>query len=330
MNYFSAFLHYLDSSPLASWKRSLPSLLAQGLDCQRYGDLPRWQQLVEQLPTVAGGQCQFGDVVTVSGNEDCGQNTKDKIHQLLRQLSPWRKGPFSIHDTFIDSEWRSNWKWQRLAPHIAPLTNRLVLDVGCGNGYHCWRMLEAGASRIIGIDPSPRFVLQFYAVKHFAGDQPVDVLPMALESVPDYLPVFDTVFSMGVLYHRPSPMDHLRQLKSLLRTRGQLVLETLVIEARDQAAVPGFGTVLVPTDRYAMMNNVWFIPTPDTLCAWLIKCGFDNPRLIDVTTTSVEEQRGTEWMDFHSLENFLDPNDSRLTVEGYPAPRRAIILAENP
>jgi tRNA (mo5U34)-methyltransferase len=168
--------------------------------------------------------------------------------------------------------------------------------------------------------------MQFYAIKHFAEHYPIDVLPLALEDIPDFLPVFDTVFSMGVLYHRPSPMDHLRQLKSLLRPNGQLVLETLVIE--DEVGSQ-FGKVLVPEKRYAMMNNVWFIPTPTTLCAWLTKCGYSNPRVVDINVTSVEEQRVTDWMQFHSLKNFLDPNDSSLTIEGYPAPRRAIILAEN-
>ena len=33
-------------------------------------------------------------------------------------------------------------------------------------------------------------------------------------------------------------------------------------------------------------------------------------------------------MTFHSLAQFLDPDDPGLTIEGLPAPRRAILTAE--
>ena len=327
MNYFDTFLLNLSGTALQPWQTSLPPLLEKGLDSKRWGDLPAWRRTLKQLPVLANARCDFGDTISVQG--ECNPATQQIITSLLRQLIPWRKGPFAIADTIIDSEWRSDWKWQRLAPYIDDLHNRLVLDVGGGNGYHCFRMYGAGAKQVIGIDPSPRFVMQFYAIKHFTGALPVDVLPLALEDIPEFLPVFDTVFSMGVLYHRPSPMDHLRQLKSLLRDQGQLVLETLVIED-DHGKESPFGRVLVPEQRYAMMNNVWFIPTPQTLCSWLRKCGFTNIRVVDVTKTSTGEQRVTDWMQFHSLANFLDPNDPNLTIEGYPAPCRAMVLAAVP
>ena len=128
---------------------------------------------------------------------------------------------------------------------------------------------------------------------------------------------------MGVLYHRRSPMDHLRELKATLRPGGQLVLETLIIEG-------GLGECLVPEGRYAMMNNVWFLPSATTLISWLKKCGFVNPRVVDITKTTLEEQRTTDWMTFHSLSDFLDPNDDTKTVEGHPAPLRGVFLAEMP
>ena len=327
MHYFKDFLKSLEDTTLASWQEQLPPLIEQGLNPERWGDLPTWQSVLEQLPTLHDVQCDFGDTVTVNG--ECSTETQSNIESLLRKLIPWRKGPFAINNTHIDTEWRSDWKWQRVLPHLAPLKNRLVLDVGCGNGYHCWRMLEAGAKQIVGIDPSPRFVMQFYAIKHFIGRKPVDVLPLALEDLPSFIPAFDTVFSMGVLYHRPGPMDHLRQLKSLLRTGGQLVVETLVID-HDDSLNPQLSQVLVPEKRYAMMNNVWFIPSPKTLCQWLEKCGFVNARVVDINQTSIEEQRVTDWMRFHSLENFLDPQNPNLTIEGYPAPKRAIVIAESP
>ena len=69
------------------------------------------------------------------------------LHRHLHALQPWRKGPFSLFGVQIDTEWRSDWKWNRVAPHLSPLAGRRVLDVGCGNGYYGWRMCAAGAAR---------------------------------------------------------------------------------------------------------------------------------------------------------------------------------------
>lgn len=319
--YFQHLNEALRNGPLEEWLDLIPTLVEKGLSPRRYGDLPKWQQALEELPSVKASRLELKDRVEIGAAEDCDEHTRQQIEIALRKLIPWRKGPFTIHGITINTEWRSDWKWDRVLPHIAPLEDRLVLDVGCGNGYHCWRMLGEGARRVIGIDPSPRFVVQFQMVKHFTGDLPVDLLPAPLEDMLP-LPVFDSVFSMGVLYHRPSPIDHLRQLKAMLRPGGQLILETLVVAGDEH-------TVLVPRGRYAMMNNVWFLPSPDHLLIWLEKVGFRNGRLVDLNQTSTEEQRATEWMTFHSLENFLDPQDPDKTVEGYPAPTRAVFIAEN-
>ncbi|MGQ9425279.1 tRNA 5-methoxyuridine(34)/uridine 5-oxyacetic acid(34) synthase CmoB [Gilvimarinus sp. F26214L] len=320
--YFQHLEKDLHGTALEEWVPHIPKWVRKGLDPKRYGDLPKWRSALEQLPPVQTSSVDLVGSVRIGEPGDTDSDTRLQIEARLRALIPWRKGPFDIHGTHIDTEWRSDWKWDRVLPHIASLEDRLVLDVGCGNGYHCWRMLGAGAKRVIGIEPSPRFIIQFLMTKHFAPSCPVDLLPSTLENIAPPLPVFDSVFSMGVLYHRHSPIDHLRQLKAMLRPGGQLILETLVVHGGER-------TVLVPGGRYAMMNNVWFLPSPENLLIWLSKVGFRNPRVVDVNQTTVEEQRATDWMTFHSLANFLDPNDPGKTVEGYPAPTRAILVAEN-
>ncbi|MFO7647899.1 DUF1698 domain-containing protein, partial [Halomonas campaniensis] len=59
-------------------------------------------------------------------------------------------------------------------------------------------------------------------------------------------------------------------------------------------------------------------------------CGFENVRVVDEAVTRTEEQRATEWMTFQSLADFLDPEDPTRTREGYPAPRRAVVMANKP
>ena len=245
----------------------------------------------------------------------------DALKAQLKGLHPWRKGPFNLFGVEIDTEWHSDWKWDRLAEHIEPLNGRKVLDVGCGSGYHCWRMRGAGAELVIGIDPTPLFITQFFSLQKYIQDPYVTVLPMGIEHLPAKMQAFDTTFSMGVLYHRRSPFDHLIELRDSLRPGGELVLETLVIDGKD-------GEVLVPEDRYARMGNVWFLPSSAALQNWLKKVGFSDIKLIDESTTTIEEQRSTEWMTFYSLEQFLDPDDHSKTIEGYPAPKRAIISAK--
>jgi len=306
------------------WVDRLPQQLAQAFDVSKHGDLANWLALIAAIPTFSTQRRELNaDMVSIGSGDEITAAVKDDFKSQLQQLHPWRKGPYDLLGVAIDTEWRSDWKWQRLQDHIAPLKHRLVLDVGCGNGYHCWRMLGAGAKTVVGIDPTLLSVMQFELVKKLYGEAPIYVLPLGIEDVPLGMQVFDTVFSMGVLYHRRSPIGHLMELKGCLRSGGELVLETLVVDGE-------LGTALLPEDRYAKMRNVWFLPSCDTLLSWLKRCGFVNSRVVDVTVTSIEEQRSTEWMRFHSLSDFLDPKNPALTCEGLPAPKRAIIIANTP
>ncbi len=305
--------------PLSEWLALLPEQFNTGLSPARYGDLLRWREALGALPSLSATDIQLNSArVGVTGQISAESHAA--LQAALMGLHPWRKGPFELWGLHIDTEWRSDWKWDRLADAIAPLGGRRVLDVGCGNGYHCWRMLGAGAAEVIGIDPTPLFILQFKAVQHYLQQPGIHVLPMTLEAMPEHLPVFDTVFSMGVLYHRRDPMEHLMSLKHKLAPGGQLVLETLVIEGDADA-------LLEPNGRYARMGNVWKLPSPGLAARWLKQAGFSKVKIVDVGMTSFDEQRRTTWMTFHSLKEFLDPEDPTLTIEGFPAPRRAILTA---
>lgn len=304
------------------WVKCLPDQLEHAFDPSQHGDLPRWQAAIETLPVLPALDYQLNDDTVRFGSAEDDVD-RDQLKAQLMTLHPWRKGPFEVFGVGIDTEWRSDWKWTRLQDHIAPLSGRLVLDVGCGNGYHCWRMFGAGARGVVGIDPTLLSVMQFQAMQQISGLPNIYVLPLSVEAMPYGLKCFDSVFSMGVLYHRRSPLDHLLELRDSLRPGGELILETLVVDGDN-------GATLVPEGRYAKMRNVWFIPSCDTLMSWMRRCGFTNIRLLDVTTTTVEEQRSTEWMRFHSLTDFLDPANPSLTIEGLPAPRRALIIANTP
>jgi tRNA (mo5U34)-methyltransferase len=239
-------------------------------------------------------------------------------------LHPWRKGPLRLGGVTIDSEWRSDHKWRRVAPHV-DLRGQRILDIGCGNGYFGLRMLGAGARLVVGVDPTLLYVMQWLACRHFGGDLPNYVLPLGAEDLQDGAiagpGAFDSVFSMGVLYHRRDHLQHLRQLRSWLRPAGRLVLETLVLPAGREDGL------LHPAGRYARMRNAWAVPGTHRLAGWLEAAGYRAVELLDVSVTGVAEQRSTPWMRFESLEQALDPADPRRTVEGHPAPARALFMA---
>ncbi|UPR34743.1 tRNA 5-methoxyuridine(34)/uridine 5-oxyacetic acid(34) synthase CmoB [Vibrio cyclitrophicus] len=307
---------------LQPWLNVLPQQLTDWQNAE-HGDFDRWLRALNKIPQSVPDQVDLKNSVTIGSSTPFQTGELKKLESLLKTFHPWRKGPYTIHDIHIDTEWRSDWKWDRVLPHISPLKNRSVLDVGCGNGYHMWRMLGEGARLTVGIDPSHLFLVQFEAIRKLMGDdQRAHLLPLGIEQLPK-LEAYDTVFSMGVLYHRRSPLDHLIQLKDQLVSGGELVLETLVIEGDENA-------VLVPVDRYAQMRNVYFFPSARALKRWLEQVGFENVRIVDENVTTVGEQRTTEWMTHNSLPDYLDPNDPSKTVEGHPAPRRAILVATKP
>ena len=320
------FLHTHDNPALRTWAAALPEQLQHGLDPERFGDLPAWIEILRALPQITPQHIKLNTAAPIIGaTNELDDATRAEIEQGLWALSPWRKGPFSVFGTHIDSEWRSEQKWARLAPHL-DLQGQLVLDVGCGNGYYALRMLGMGARRVIGIDPSPRFVAQFAALRHFldlATPVAADVLPLKSEDLPAGLAAFDTAFSMGVLYHRREPVQHLRELWTALRPGGTLILETMILE--DEA-----DGLLIPQHRYAQMRNVWAIPGLNVLTHWVEEAGFEGAEILDITRTTTAEQRRTAWMTYHSLADFLDPMDANKTIEGYPAPTRGIIRAHKP
>lgn len=315
----------LAQTRLASWLETLPTQVQAALYEAPHGKRDLWLATLEQLPALNPSSVDFTQgAVRMGESGDLSFEQQAQLKQALEVFIPWRKGPFELFGITIDTEWRSDWKWERVAPHLAPLKNRLVLDVGCGSGYHLWRILGAGAQQVIGIDPSLFFLMQFQLIKHYAGQLQVHFLPLKSEDLPDFQGNgFDTVFSMGVLYHRRSPLEHLQELKNVLRAGGELVLETLIVEG-DQH------TVLMPEDRYGKMRNVWFIPSVAMLELWLRRLGFTDIRTVDVTATTTAEQRSTDWMRFESLADFLDPHDASRTIEGYPAPVRAVLIATAP
>lgn len=311
------FLRQCSQSKLSSICGQIVDTSRQAF-CANNGNIPKWEKAIELIKTQSQGEFKYQAPYL---NITSRVINKEQLEHSLKQLMPWRKGPYQIGNLQLDSEWRGDMKWDRVSPHIRPLKGRSVLDVGAGNGYFTYLMSMAGAEIALGIEPFLLFNYQFQAIRTLIDNPPnAFVLPLRLEDMPNRA-LFDSVFSMGVLYHQKDHKLHLQQLKNLMANDGELVLETLVIDKKH-------GDKIIPQDRYARMRNVWCLPSTDTLYTWLERAGFKNIKLVDITKTTPKEQRATHWIgdNTQSLENFLDPNNNNLTIEGLPAPLRATFI----
>lgn len=312
-----------EDEKMSAWLNVLPKQLDDFLNSSEGELFKGYIKLFQRTEVFQTSSLNLNkDYVRFGSGESVTLRQQDMIHQLFIEMMPWRKGPYEFFGQKVESEWLSFKKWDRLLPFLSPLNNRNVLDVGCGNGYHMWRMLGEGANRVTGIDPCALFTAQFELFKRSIQSNvkdKINLLPLGIEDLPK-LEAFDTVFSMGVLYHRRSAVDHLFQLHDQLVRGGELVLETLVVEGDEN-------TILVPTDRYAKMPNVWYIPSTKALEKLILRCGFVDVKLVNVDMTTTAEQRQTELMRTESLQNFLDPQDPTKTIEGYQAPTRAVFIA---
>ncbi|WP_428086031.1 tRNA 5-methoxyuridine(34)/uridine 5-oxyacetic acid(34) synthase CmoB [Candidatus Thioglobus sp.] len=312
------FKKHCDSTSLSAVCTQLTELSNQAF-CVNNGNIPKWQSALDDVQNTQPGKLSFKPpYIAIDTKADVSGLTRS-----LKKLMPWRKGPYQIGALQLNSEWRGDMKWDRVKNHLRPLNGKTVLDVGCGNGYFTYLMSLAGAKIALGVEPFLLFNYQFQAIRSLIKE-PIKafVLPLKLEQLPAQ-PLFDTVFSMGVLYHQKDHKLHLQQLMDVMKNDAELVLETLIIDQQH-------GDQIIPEDRYARMRNVWRLPSTNTLQSWLEAAGFKHIKLVDVTKTTPEEQRATHWIgdNTQSIKDFLDPENNNLTIEGLPAPKRAIFICQ--
>ena len=285
------------------------------------GNFFKFKKILESIPEFSPSIIDLESrVVTIGDKKDLTPEEYCLLIDKLEQLCPWRKGPFNLFGIEIDSEWQSWMKWERLTNHIGNLKGRRILDIGSSNGYYMFRMAAHNPLMVMGVEPQSSFYFQYLTLQKFLKQDKVFCLPIPHDQLPKMGKYFDVVFCMGVLYHRKSPVQMLKDICDSMRSGGELVLENLIIDSK-------LNICLFPKDRYAKMRNIFFIPDLLVMESWLLRAGFTNIRCVDVTKTSSEEQRKTRWIQTETLKDFLDPNDPDKTIEGYPAPVRAIFIA---
>lgn len=270
------------------------------------------REALNQLPRI-DAHVELGNTVALTSSDAVDVN---ELERIARLMMPWRKGPFDLFGLFIDTEWRSDLKYNFLRPHFN-LSGKKVADIGCNNGYYMFRFLEDSPAKVVGFDPSALFKSQFDLINHFVKSEIVYEL-LGVEHLPFYEEKFDTIFCLGVLYHRSDPVAMIKALAQGLAEGGEIYLDTFIIEGDEPYA-------LCPSEGYSKITNIYFVPTLKALENWCLRAGFKSFEILGTVVTTSDEQRKTDWIESQSLEDFLDPADNTKTVEGYPAPIRGYI-----
>lgn len=260
------------------------------------------------------------DVVKIGDSSEVSETEQQTIQSALQTFIPWRKGPFSVFGTDINSEWQSQRKWQRLLPKLPDLNDKIVADIGCSNGYYMFRMMPYNPKLVIGLEPSVQHYYCFKGLNSMARQDTLHIDLLGVEHLPLFPECFDVLFLMGIIYHRSSPVDALRDVFSSLKSGGTLILESQAIPGNSE-------TALFPAKTYAKVPGTYFVPTGSCLKNWLLRAGFSDVELFCQHPMSSMEQRRTDWMQFESYSDFIDPADSSKTIEGYPAPDRVFFIA---
>lgn len=154
MNFYRSLYPQLEALGQQLWSEQLQQTLPLKMSVTGHGKMAGWQAALQTLPEIQPSSVELKAKVEIGRVEELRTVSQEELTSQLMAFHPWRKGPYTLFGVEIDTEWRSDWKWDRLLPHIQPLAGRKVLDIGCGNGYHGWRMRGEGAEFVLGIDPS--------------------------------------------------------------------------------------------------------------------------------------------------------------------------------
>jgi len=318
-------MRYLDFLPDAD----LPAIKALLLEkahwlTQGKKGVERFRLPYESVQHIKAEKCDFsGDVVIIGSPGELSSQDEEEVYKAMRDFMPWRKGPFEVFGIEIDSEWRSQRKWNRVLPELPDLRGKIVADIGCNNGYYMFRMAHQEPKMVIGFEPYLQHYFTFKTLNGFAGCENLLCELLGVEHIGLFKKSFDVIFLMGILYHRSSPVEVLREIRAALKPGGVLIVESQGIPGKEPWA-------LFPEQRYAKVPGTYFVPTGACLANWLSRAGFADAKIFFTHPMSSQEQRRTKWMDFESYEDFIDMDDPSLTVEGYPAPIRIFARAVNP
>ena len=156
--------------------------------------------------------------------------TRSDIDHAVRQIPVWRHRIRLPHGVVTPGTEDTDAEWRRLRMPSS-LEGRVVLDVGCSDGFYAFACERLGAD-VTAIDDESSMLggtdrLNGFRTAAEFLDSTVDYRAADVEDLPaDETGRYDLVLFLNVLYHLPNPMRALSELARVTAPGGELVLKT--------------------------------------------------------------------------------------------------------
>ena len=111
-NFANVYQQIAQHPQLQLWLNTLPQQLTDW-QAKQHGDLDRWMRNLKKIPVGQPEVIDLKNAVAAHNHQPLAQGEQKKLEAVLKTFHPWRKGPYHLHGIHIDTEWRSDWKWDR-------------------------------------------------------------------------------------------------------------------------------------------------------------------------------------------------------------------------
>lgn len=114
-------------------------------------------------------------------------------------------------------------EWESFKEMLPTLKDRYVLDLGCGQGWHCEYAIEAGAKKVVGIDLSHKMLDVARSKPNADNITYIQASVDELNTLEFESHEFDVVMSSLALHYLPNFDDIVGQVKEILTINGTFI-----------------------------------------------------------------------------------------------------------
>ena len=111
-------------------------------------------------------------------------------------------------------------EWHTLKKVMPDFTDKTVLDLGCGYGWHCNYVVEQGARHVIGIDQSEKMLK---VAREKFNSPKITYMKNSIENIQFEKLTFDVVISSLALHYVENYNRLIQELKEVTKPGGQLI-----------------------------------------------------------------------------------------------------------
>lgn len=111
-------------------------------------------------------------------------------------------------------------EWETLKKVLPDFTNKAVLDLGCGYGWHCNYAVEQGAQSVVGIDQSKKML---EVAKEKFNSSKISYIQSSIEDIDFQKNSFDVVISSLALHYVKDYDRLIQKISEMVKVGGQII-----------------------------------------------------------------------------------------------------------